>query len=331
MGEEFNRWDEEINTHLSAFPWDGPHRPASPLDPVFNSPKMSLLTTLSMILALTPLSLANPNGYGPVQNTAGFNSPSISQSAGGKAICISGTIPVTATAQNEKILLPPPANQSVITETFVQYLSINSTTAEQVNGGDTTVSGTYKISAKLCYPNGYSTTGGNKTLQFLIHGIGFDKSYWDFTPGYSYVDDAADAGYPTFLYDRLGVGLSDHPDPIQVVQAPLQVEIAHQLIQSLRSGAFGNTKWSKIVGVGHSFGSIQTNGLTVKYPKDLGRRGIDGVCGRRGEWAGADVCGFHEYDCEGAGAGAVWRAAEWVFGFWESSCESILVFPSAGV
>ncbi len=41
-------------------------------------------------------------------------------------------------------------------------------------------------------------------------------SYWDFTVGgsedYSYVRAAANAGYSTFRYDRLGTGLSEKPN-----------------------------------------------------------------------------------------------------------------------
>ena len=38
-------------------------------------------------------------------------------------------------------------------------------------------------------------------------------SYWDFTvpEDYSYVRAAADAGFTTFRYDRLGTGLSEKP------------------------------------------------------------------------------------------------------------------------
>lgn len=101
-------------------------------------------------------------------------------------------------------------------------------------------------------------------------GVGFDKSYWDFySAQYSYQDAAAQAGYTTFSYDRLGVGLSDHPDPIQVVQAPLEIEIAHQLTQMLRAGSISKTTFKNVIAVGHSLGSIITNGVTAAYPKDF--------------------------------------------------------------
>lgn len=171
-----------------------------------------------------------------------------------------------ASALNTKLNLANPANQFVSTEIFVESFQATSTLAASAVAGKATVSGTYNINAKLCYP--YSSTSNSTTVQFLIHGINFDKLYWDI-PGLSYIDAAAAAGHATFSFDRLGTGLSDHPDPIQIVQSSLQVEIAHQLIQSLRSGAIGGTRFQNIVGVGHSYGSIQTVGLAVQYPNDL--------------------------------------------------------------
>lgn len=97
----------------------------------------------------------------------------------------------------------------------------------------------------------------------------FDQTYWDFDSDYSYVDVAAEHGYATFLYDRLGVGQSDKPDPINVIQAPIEVEIAHTLATSLRDGKFSQLKFNKIVGVGHSFGSIITQAITQQYPQAL--------------------------------------------------------------
>jgi pimeloyl-ACP methyl ester carboxylesterase len=51
----------------------------------------------------------------------------------------------------------------------------------------------------------------------------------------------------------------------------MHFEVAHQLIGMLRSGAFsgGSAPFKKVIGVGHSVGSITTNGVTAKYPKDF--------------------------------------------------------------
>jgi pimeloyl-ACP methyl ester carboxylesterase len=219
------------------------------------------LAVAAVIASPTPGLLSNL-----LSNSKGFSLPTISNSAGGKATCISGNVAVKASASNTKLNLQSPANQYASTELFVEYFQATSGLASSSNGGKMTVSGTYNINAKLCYPT--SSTANVSTIQFLIHGINFDKLYWDI-PGQSYLDAAAAAGYATFSFDRLGTGLSDHPDPIQVVQSALQVEIAHQMIQSLRSGAIGGNAFQNVVGIGHSYGSIQSVGLAAQYPNDL--------------------------------------------------------------
>ena len=84
---------------------------------------------------------------------------------------------------------------------------------ETYQGGFQPVFNTFSLSGTLCTPK----TGGvnSSYIQLLVHGVGFDSSYWDFSPDgsddYSYVSAAAGAGYTTFRYDRLGTGLSDHP------------------------------------------------------------------------------------------------------------------------
>lgn len=108
-------------------------------------------------------------------NPSGFSLPTYSLSAGGKAQCIQGFIPVTTSATTEDVLAGEPANQAAVTEIFVQYLTANSNITEVVNGGPTTTSGTYKINAKLCYPIGASSQANYNSLLFLIHGIGYDK------------------------------------------------------------------------------------------------------------------------------------------------------------
>ncbi|KAK9489381.1 catalytic protein [Lipomyces doorenjongii] len=227
-----------------------------------------LLFTSALILA--NLSTAFPVAGLHPGSLHGFKDAVVSLSAAGSAICITGIVAVNvSTSTNEKLHFGEPSSQFAVTQTFVEFLSVNSSLQSRVYGGDASVSGTFNISAKLCYPVSWSAKKSSKAIQFLIHGIGFDKSYWDFAKRYSYIDAAAAAGYPTFSYDRLGTGASDHPDPIQVVQSSLQVEIAHALIQSLRAGMFGGQNFDYIVGVGHSFGSIQSIGVTATYPKDL--------------------------------------------------------------
>lgn len=180
---------------------------------------------------------------------------------------------VTAAAINVHINYQEPANQIAVTELVVEDVQINSTLSTRAIGSKSRTSGTYGIYSQLCFPDG---TINATTLQFLIHGVGFDRSYWNVALNYSYVDYAAEQGYTTFFYDCLGSGLSDHPDPIQIVQAELQVVIAHELIQLLRAGAITSHTFENVVGLGHSYGSLQVVGVTSQYPKDLNEAVLTG-------------------------------------------------------
>jgi hypothetical protein len=197
-------------------------------------------------------------------NVTGFLKAKTTYSSGGYAVCIKGQIEVAATThENQKLLFDSPVDQYAATAAVIEYLQANSTLFSRICGGPATVSGIFKIEAKICFPkNGIVSSD---TIQFLIHGIGFTQDYWDFAKGYSYIDVAAKAGYTTFSYDRLGVGGSDHPDPIQIVQALLQVEIAHSMVLSLRHGKFGGRRFKNVIGVGHSFGSIQVIGILARH------------------------------------------------------------------
>lgn len=138
---------------------------------------------------------------------------SIQSSASGQAICTSGTIDVAAAANNVQINYREPANQSAVTELLVEIVQVNSTTGKQLAGGKNPVSGTFGIYSQICFPKAAGLSNAT-TIQFTIHGGGFDRSCWNVAPGYSYVDYAAEQGYTTFLYDRLGTGLFDCPDPL---------------------------------------------------------------------------------------------------------------------
>ena len=202
-------------------------------------------------------------------SSTGFTTPTIGLSTSNKTSCVSGIVYVNVTANNTKLLLAEPDNELMVTEIMVELLGANSSIFERLSGGPNIISANYGIYSKLCLPINSKNTTRAQTVQFLTHGDTLDNDYWDIAPGYSYVDAAAIAGYATFSYDRIGVGKSDHPDPIQVVQGAIQVEIAHLLIQKLRSGLIGGQAFRRVVGVGHSAGSTITVAVTSKYPADL--------------------------------------------------------------
>lgn len=132
-----------------------------------------------------------------------------------------------------------------------------------------TVKGTYKLATTYCQPD----KGAPNTVQLLTHGIGFDRSYWD-APynnfNYSYVKDAVDEyGYATFAWDRLGIGMSQHGEPVNEIQVLLEIAALKALTDKLREGTIPGKnvpEFEKVLHVGHSFGSVQSYALTAMYP-----------------------------------------------------------------
>jgi pimeloyl-ACP methyl ester carboxylesterase len=101
-----------------------------------------------------------------------------------------------------------------------------------------------------------------RPLMILVSGFSYDHQYWDVPVDggkYSFVDAANRAGYATLNLDRLGLGASDRP-PSDLTTIQQQADELHQVIQSIKSGAFSSLGFSKIVLVGHSLGSaiVQT-------------------------------------------------------------------------
>ena len=89
--------------------------------------------------------------------------------------------------------------------------------------------------------------------------------YWDLSYdnfNYSYVEEATDKyNYCTFSYDRLGLGASSHGDPINEIQASLQVAALTELTLMLRKGT--------IPGIPEPFGKIVHVGLFMMIPENL--------------------------------------------------------------
>jgi pimeloyl-ACP methyl ester carboxylesterase len=194
--------------------------------------------------------------------------------------CKQFTIPVFATSESAVYDLPRVDN-----DIEAAYWAIHADTWSTPAGPltvfkNTTTSGTFNIYGQLCVPKSGTK---NNTLQIATHGAHYDSRYWDskLNPeNSSYVEATLKAGYSIFTYDRLGTGQSDHPDAYEVVQSPLELEILHQLTLMARNGslnslaekatpavaAFNALKTpSKVVHVGHSFGSFLTSAFIALY------------------------------------------------------------------
>jgi len=230
------------------------------------------LLSAAALVAASPLTERNNDGKSS-RNQAGYK-PRVGPS---NANCRRETYEITVTSENTVFQnVNPDANQTVQTLQLSEFVA--GLTSMTSNFTDTytepqkrNVTGTYSISGTLCTPK--SGDPGNGKIQLLVHGIGFDSSYWDFASSekgedyYSYVAAAADAGHSTFRYDRLGTGLSEHPaDTFNVVQASTDVAILTEIVKMLKAGKVGGKAYNSIAAIGHSYGSVQTQTITQRVP-----------------------------------------------------------------
>ncbi|KZV83132.1 alpha/beta-hydrolase [Exidia glandulosa HHB12029] len=135
------------------------------------------------------------------------------------------------------------------------------------------VSGTFDVHLRFCEPTVLVPSRAG-TLQTLLHGGTYGVDYMDagFEPEtYSYVRYAAARGYATLNMDRIGYGASDHPDPMNVLQTPLDVATLAEIIRLSRAGRISGAHrgFDTIVGVGHSLGSVILNSLVAAEPQLL--------------------------------------------------------------
>lgn len=185
--------------------------------------------------------------------------------------CVSFMVHVPVS--NATVVVPPfpefqDESQAVA---FVNEATIRTPSVPQVNL--TTLTKTFNISAEYCTP----VHPGPKasTLQFLTHGLGFNRSYWDFyMPGkpndaqYSYVNSATGAGYSTFSWNRLGIEPSTIADPYTEIQAGVELAVIVGLTTLVRSGNISQVPVpKKVLHVGHSFGSELSVGLAAVAPE----------------------------------------------------------------
>lgn len=184
--------------------------------------------------------------------------------------CVNITVPVDISARTGVFNIAVPQTNLDAT-TFIQNFTRQGRNfTDLALSGYTTTSGTYNISAEFCMPS--VQTSHKPNLQILTHGIGFDKTYADFWQlcdpanifsrywdlsyndfNYSYVDVATDTyQFCTLAYDRLGIGNSSHGEPLDEIQASLEIASLAEITNMLRNGTFPGVDktFSKIVHVG---------------------------------------------------------------------------------
>ena len=129
---------------------------------------------------------------------------------------------------------------------------------------------TYNIVSTYCEPENPSDV-----LQILVHGGVYTRTYWsgldlpaDLDPQrYSWVDYATKKGYATLAIDRLGNGDSTHPaDGIIAASGYTNADVIHEIVTQIQAEGIQGSKYKKIVGVGHSLGSVATHLAAARYP-----------------------------------------------------------------
>ena len=211
--------------------------------------------TTSLLLVMFDMALARPSSH---------------LTTGKHYDCKSFDVPITV-ADIPTLVLPFLPVQDQYQATNV----LNMLTARTQSGASpklVNISASYNIATQYCFPVGQPLS---TTLQILTHGIGFNASYWDFylpskpsDTQYSYINTVTAAGYSTLSYNRLGISGSTLADPDTEVQSLVELSILAQLTQLAREGKLFDhqPKPSKIVHVGHSYGSFLTNALVAKEP-----------------------------------------------------------------
>lgn len=124
---------------------------------------------ISVLLAATQLMI-------PALPFSWNGSPTF-KTVSGKSTCFVKNVKITVTANKTRILLDPPANQTVVTETLVELLQLNSNLIARVNGGQDTIKDTFNIYGQLCISSNASVAKHTETLQFLTHGDTLDHTY----------------------------------------------------------------------------------------------------------------------------------------------------------
>ncbi|KAJ7477504.1 Alpha/beta hydrolase family-domain-containing protein [Mycena latifolia] len=123
---------------------------------------------------------------------------------------------------------------------------------------------TYDVFGVFCHPNTVSPKNAD-VIQLLVHGFTYTNQYWsppteEFRNN-SYSEFACDRGLSSLAIDWVGVGLSSRPANASDVQYATGAAVLSQLARHLKTASIfpGIQPFKKIIGIGHSAGSIMLN------------------------------------------------------------------------
>jgi len=193
-------------------------------------------------------------------------------SASSHSRCEPVTFSVHAVADNIVFQYPPSPDNAADIVDFIDQ-SMSNSTGVLLSNDTLTVEGDYTVQGVYCRPH---KPAPHSILQFLVHGITYNKTLWsgfDFGHEYDWHAKATSRGYHTLAIDRLSHGDdTQFLDPVRVVQGSLQVEILHKVIVNIRKGGTDSPlshPFDQIAFVGHSWGSTVGVGHVSRYPNDF--------------------------------------------------------------
>ncbi|KAI0120851.1 hypothetical protein F4776DRAFT_665477 [Hypoxylon sp. NC0597] len=193
--------------------------------------------------------------------------------------CVEFDVPVPVIATNNFYTMPRVDSNIDAVQWALNFSVWDAPTNRST--GPNFINHTFNINAQLCVP--LTKTDKSDILQIAVQGNGWDRRYWDVpieAVEHSYVDAAISKGYPILMFDRIGTGKSELPNPYDDVQVAAEVEILAQLTSMVRNGTLLSSAKvvsttdnatipelnpEHIVHVGHSFGSVLITGLLIQH------------------------------------------------------------------
>ena len=145
---------------------------------------------------------------------------------------------------------PRPAAAGGVVDVPVTFRVVNQNRSRVACAAD---DAEYEIRGHLVAPRSALSGPGGRSVTIYMHGIGWTHGYWHFTavPGYDYATEMARAGHASLVYDQIGYGASGRPDPNAVCYGG-EADIASQIGDQLRKGAYGGPSFDRVALASHS-------------------------------------------------------------------------------
>ena len=120
---------------------------------------------------------------------------------------------------------------------------------------------TYTIRGHISGPQSSLTSGRARTITLYLFGYEAGEWNWDLkgVAGYDYAAEMARRGHVSLTIDELGYGASGHPANGNETCQGAEADVAHQIVQTLRSGAYSlgtgpGIAFSRVLLAGHDIG-----------------------------------------------------------------------------